>query len=150
MDTHSVAKGIGSAHADSAEHLCGIVSDGLAVEDLNNPCHGDNECAALVLAAKAVSIASVLRFQLFHFVGVVHKGKHLAHRLLGVVSWAGQAAQALLSLFNLATANKVPGRLGSEPGHEEERGNPHPLETVGDLPAGVAFNADGASEHACG
>ena len=146
LDTHVVVEGIGIAHANGCEQNSGVLGDGLAVEHLDDPGHADNDGTTEVSAAEAVPVAGVLRLDLLHLVGVLHESEGLGHGLISVETLAREATQALLGIFDTVAADEVPGRLGSQAADDEQRRDPYPLQTVGDAPARVAQNVDGAAE----
>ncbi|RBQ68820.1 hypothetical protein VDGD_21579 [Verticillium dahliae] len=150
LDGHVVVEGHGGAHANGAQHDGGVGGDGLAVEHLDEPGHADDAGATKVGAGETVLVAGLGRLDLLHLVGVLHEGEGLGHRLLRVVTVAGQATQALLGILDAVAADEVPGALGGEEADEQQRGHPDPLEAVGDAPAGVALEVQGAAEDAGG
>lgn len=126
------------------------MSSGRTVQHLDDPSHDDNTRATKVRATETVDVARVGGLDLLHLVSVLHERERGRHALVRVVALAREAAQRLLRVVDAAPADQVPRALGRQEADEEQGRDPHPLKAVGDAPARVAGQVEGAAEHAGG
>lgn len=137
LDTHVEVEGLHLGHAGRLQEDGGISTDGLAVEDLDDPGHADDAGSAQVGATETVAVGRTRRLDLLHLVGMLHQRERLGHALLCVVALAREAAQGLLSILEASATDKVPGTLRRHKADNEQWDNPNPLQGVRNTPCKV-------------